>query len=56
MLSWTRPRLGKPNLWLFRPDGKQRLNITSDPRYFDIHPKFSPSGRKNRLYSRRGIG
>jgi Tol biopolymer transport system component/tRNA A-37 threonylcarbamoyl transferase component Bud32 len=46
VLSWTRPRMGKPNLWLFRPDGKRRVNITNDPRVFDIHPKFSPDGRR----------
>lgn len=46
VLSWTRPRMGKPNLWLFSPDGKRRLNVTNDPRYFDIHPKFSPDGRR----------
>lgn len=46
VLSWTRPRLGKPNLWLFRPDGSQRVNVTSDPRYIDMHPKFSPDGRR----------
>ena len=46
VLSWTRLRLGKPNLWLFRPDGSQRINITNDPRYFDIHPRFSPDGRQ----------
>ena len=32
----------KESIWLFSPDGKRRLNITNDPRYFDIHPKFSP--------------
>ena len=46
VMSWTRPRMGKPNLWLFSPDGMQRLNITNDPRYFDIHPKFSPDARR----------
>jgi Tol biopolymer transport system component/tRNA A-37 threonylcarbamoyl transferase component Bud32 len=46
VLSWTRPRLGKPSLWLFRPDGSKRVNITNDPRYFDIHPKFSPDCRR----------
>ena len=46
VLSWTRPRQGKPNLWLFRPDGKRRINVTNNPRYFDIHPKFSPDGRQ----------
>lgn len=45
VLSWTRPRMGKPNLWLFSPDGKRRRNLSNDPRYFDIHPKFSPAGR-----------
>jgi Tol biopolymer transport system component len=46
VLSWTRPRMGKPNLWLFRPDGSRRVNISNDPRVFDIHPKFSPDGRQ----------
>lgn len=46
VLSWTRPRQGKPNLWLFRPDGKRRVKITNDPRAFDVHPKFSPDGRQ----------
>jgi hypothetical protein len=46
VLSWTRSRIGKPNLWLFRPDGKGRVKITDDPRFFDIQPKFSPDGRR----------
>jgi hypothetical protein len=46
VLSWTRPRMGKPNLWLFSPDGKHRMNVSNDPRYFDIHPKFSPDARR----------
>lgn len=46
VLSWTRPFQGKPSLWLFQPDGKRRVNITQDPRYFDIHPRFSSDGRQ----------
>ena len=46
VLTWTRPRFGKPNLWLFSPDGRRRVNITNDPRFFNIHPQFSPDGRK----------
>jgi tRNA A-37 threonylcarbamoyl transferase component Bud32 len=46
VLSWTRPRMGRPSLWLFSPDGKSRARITNDSRYYDIHPKFSPDGRR----------
>jgi serine/threonine protein kinase len=46
VLSWTRAGLGKPHLWLTRPDGTGRFRITNDPKYFDIHPKFSPDGRR----------
>lgn len=55
VLSWTRPRLGKPNLWLFRPDGSRRVNVTNDPRYFDIHPKFSPDGRQIAFVRTEGL-
>ncbi len=46
VLSWTLEGIGKPNLWLFRPDGSQRFQVTDDPRSFDIHPSFSPDGRQ----------
>jgi hypothetical protein len=45
VLSWNRPRLGKPDLWLFRADGQRRVNVTQEPQYFHIQPKFSPDGR-----------
>ena len=46
VLSWTLRGIGKPDLWLFRPDGGQRVQITNSPRHFDIHPCFSPDGRQ----------
>ena len=46
VLSWTRPKMGKSDLWLFRPDGRKRINLTNDPRSFHIHPHFSPDGRQ----------
>jgi serine/threonine protein kinase len=46
VLSWTLRGIGKPDLWLFHPDGGQRVQITNSPRHFDIHPCFSPDGRQ----------
>jgi len=46
VLNWTAPRMGKPDLWLFSPDGKTRLRVTNNPRAFDVQPKFSPDGRR----------
>ena len=45
-LSWTPEADGRPSLWLFRPDGRRRLRITEDPHWFDVHPAFSPDGRR----------
>ncbi len=45
VLSWTLRGIGKPDLWLFRPDGIERVQITNTPRHFDVHPCFSPDGR-----------
>ena len=45
VLSWTRPRLGRPDLWLFSPDGEIRIKLSNDLRSFHIHPRFSPDGR-----------
>jgi serine/threonine protein kinase len=56
VLSWTRPRMGKPNLWLVRPDGKGRVRITHDSRAYDIHPKFSPDGRRIAFIRGGGFG
>jgi Tol biopolymer transport system component len=33
-------------LWLFRPDGKRRIQLTNDPATLDLHPAFSPDGRQ----------
>lgn len=44
--SWTVPGLGKPDLWMFRPDGRNRVNITREPRYFHLQPDFSPDGSR----------
>jgi Tol biopolymer transport system component len=30
---------------MFQPDGHVRVNITNEPRYFEIQPQFSPDGR-----------
>ena len=46
VLSWTLRGIGKPDLWLFRPDGAERLQVTNSPRSFDVHPSFSPDGRR----------
>jgi serine/threonine protein kinase/Tol biopolymer transport system component len=45
VMSWTRPGLGKPELWMFRPDGQVRVKITNEPGSVHLHPKFSPDGR-----------
>ena len=45
LLSWTLRGIGKPDLWLFRPDGRARVHVTNAPRHFDVHPCFSPDGR-----------
>jgi hypothetical protein len=44
--SWTRPRMGRPGLWLIRPNGQQRAPLTDDPDVFDVQPSFSPDGRR----------
>ena len=44
VLSWTLQGIGKPDLWLFRPDGSERVQLTDSPRHFDVHPCFSPDG------------
>ena len=46
VMSWTVRGIGRPDLWLFRPDGTQRVQITESPRHFDVHPCFSPDGRQ----------
>jgi serine/threonine protein kinase len=46
VVSWTVPGLGKPDLWVLSPDGRTRVNITREPRYFHLHPDFSPDGRR----------
>jgi dipeptidyl aminopeptidase/acylaminoacyl peptidase len=39
-------RRGKPDLWLFSPDGSKRANLTNSPTSYDGQPHFSPSGRQ----------
>lgn len=46
VMSWTLRGTGKADLWLFQPDGGQRIQITDDPQSFDVHPNFSPDGRR----------
>ncbi len=46
VMSWTLRGTGRPDLWLFRPDGSQRVQLTDDPHSFDVHPSFSPDGRR----------
>ena len=56
VLSWTPDAAGKPSLWLFRPDGSRRLRITEDPNWFDVHPAFSPDGRRIAFVRTRPLG
>jgi hypothetical protein len=44
--SWTLEGLGRPDLWLFHPDGSRRIQVTDDPVTYDVHPSFSPDGRR----------
>jgi len=46
VMSWTLRGTGKPDLWLFRPGGSQRVQLTDHPQSFDVHPSFSPDGRR----------
>jgi len=46
VLSWTRAGLADRHLWLTRPDGTGRYKVTTIRNIFDIHPKFSPDGRR----------
>lgn len=46
VMSWGRQGLGRAHLWLVSPDGQQRIPLTRDPRYFEVHPRFSPDGRR----------
>jgi len=46
VMSWTLRGTGRPDLWLFRPDGSQRVQLTDHPQSFDVHPSFSPDGRR----------
>lgn len=56
VLSWTPDAGGRPSLWLFRPDGSRRLRITEDPNWFDVHPAFSPDGRRIAFVRTRPLG
>jgi len=46
VMSWTLRGTGRPDLWLFQPDGSRRIQLTDDPQSFDVHPSFSPDGRR----------
>jgi len=46
VLSWCRQGFGRADLWLCSPDGQRRIAVTRDPTTFDIHPSFSPDGRR----------
>ncbi len=46
VISWGGQTVGRANLWLCRPDGRTKIPITDDPDSFNIHPKFSPDGRR----------
>jgi len=46
VLSWSPPGAGKADLWLFQPDGAERVQLTDAPQAFDVHPTFSPDGRR----------
>ena len=44
--SWAHRGIGRPDLWLFSPDGQGRHQVTNDPRSFDVQPCFAPDGRR----------
>jgi len=46
VLSWTRANFGKPDLWLFSPNGTRPRRVTEDLVSFDFQPQFSPNGRR----------
>jgi len=37
---------GKPDLWLAEPSGRHKLRVTREPDWVDLHPRFSPNGRR----------
>jgi hypothetical protein len=37
---------GEPDLWLLRPDGSRRIQLTDDAKRYNMHPCFSPDGRR----------
>jgi len=46
LLTRTMQQSVKPDLWLYRSDGKIRLRVTRTSDVFETQPRFSPDGRR----------
>ena len=46
VLSATLEGTGEADLWLLRPDGSRRIQLTQSAELYSMHPCFSPDGRR----------